>query len=185
MPRPYCRRRVGWMPCRSRFLPEGVDPRTAGVVGLTLDELEAIRLADLLGMYQEEAAQKMGVSRPTFARVLESGRKKVAEALVNGKGLLIEGGPVEMEATAFGPGRIGHPCHRGGEPLTERFDGRRRHGQGMGPAGFCVCPKCGFRKEHLPGVPCVEERCPSCGVALVREGSEHDRLIRERKKPGK
>jgi len=62
-----------------------------------LDELEALRLADLEGLYQEQAAEKMGVSRPTFARILESARKKVAEALVKGKGLVIGGGPVKVE----------------------------------------------------------------------------------------
>ncbi|MGB4704132.1 MAG: ferredoxin [Candidatus Saccharicenans sp.] len=52
---------------------------------------------------------------------------------------------------------------------------------GLGPFGFCLCPKCGHRQPHRPGVPCREERCPNCGTALVREGSEHDRMIKEKK----
>lgn len=64
---------------------------------LTLDEAEAIRLADFEGLYQEEAAQRMGISRPTFGRILESAHRKIAEALISGKLLRIEGGPVYHE----------------------------------------------------------------------------------------
>lgn len=104
MPRPFCRRRVGWQPERFRFFPEGPEPHPSDLITLNLDELEAIRLADLEGLYQEQAAEKMKISRPTFARILESGRKKVAEALVYGKGLVIEGGPVEIEPRGFRTG---------------------------------------------------------------------------------
>lgn len=60
-------------------------------VSLSPDEVEAMRLADLQGLYQEQAAEKMKVSRQTFGRIIESARKKVAEALVQGKALKIEG----------------------------------------------------------------------------------------------
>lgn len=56
------------------------------------------------------------------------------------------------------------------------------HGGGMGAGGYCVCLKCGYRKPHQPGVPCIEEKCPNCGKALMREGSEHYRLAVEKKK---
>jgi uncharacterized protein len=65
------------------------------VVVMSLDEFEALRLADLGGLYQEQAAEKMGVSRPTFSRIVESAHRKVADALVHGKALRIEGGPVQ------------------------------------------------------------------------------------------
>lgn len=58
-------------------------------IELGLDELEAMRLADLEGHYQEEAAAVMGVSRPTFGRIIEAARRKVADALLNGKALAI------------------------------------------------------------------------------------------------
>jgi uncharacterized protein len=61
-----------------------------------LDEFEAVKLADYLEMYQEEAAQKMNVSRQTFGRIIESAHKKIADALINGKALRIEGGLVEV-----------------------------------------------------------------------------------------
>ena len=63
---------------------------------MTLDELEAIRLADLEGHYHEQAARSMDISRPTFGRILEAGRRKVAQALVQGLRLRIEGGPVSQ-----------------------------------------------------------------------------------------
>jgi uncharacterized protein len=68
------------------------------VIVLTLDEFEAIRLADLDGLYQDQAAAAMGVSRPTLSRIVESGRRKVADALVHGKAIRIEGGPVHLAA---------------------------------------------------------------------------------------
>ncbi|MCI4446224.1 MAG: ferredoxin [Candidatus Aminicenantes bacterium] len=52
---------------------------------------------------------------------------------------------------------------------------------GYGPEGYCICPKCGFRKEHQPGVPCIQERCPNCGSALIREGSEHHQQIQKKR----
>jgi len=64
---------------------------------LSLDEYEAIRLKDLLGMEQEDAAHAMGISQPTFHRILRCARKKVADALVNSRALHIEGGNVTME----------------------------------------------------------------------------------------
>ncbi len=60
---------------------------------MTLDEFEALRLADLEGLYQEEAARRMNVSRPTFSRIVDAARRKTADALVHGKALCIEGGP--------------------------------------------------------------------------------------------
>jgi predicted DNA-binding protein (UPF0251 family) len=61
-------------------------------VTLALDEVEALRLADLNGLYQEQAAAQMRISRPTFSRVIEQARRKVADALIHGKALRIEEG---------------------------------------------------------------------------------------------
>jgi predicted DNA-binding protein (UPF0251 family) len=63
---------------------------------LLMDEFEAIRLADLEGLYQEQAAERMNVSRQTFGRIVEAARRKVAKALSDGLALRIEGGEVEM-----------------------------------------------------------------------------------------
>jgi hypothetical protein len=54
-------------------------------------------------------------------------------------------------------------------------------GGGAGARGRCVCPRCGRAEEHVAGVPCMQERCPDCGVAMVREGSPHHQEILERR----
>ena len=96
MARPIHCRRVGSMPQSDYFKPRGIPLSALEEVVLTVDEFEAIRLADLEGLYQEQAAEKMKVSRPTFGRIIESAHRKVAEALVQGKALKIEGGEFEM-----------------------------------------------------------------------------------------
>jgi uncharacterized protein len=78
----------------SYFKPAGTPVSLLEEVALSVDELEALRLADLEGLYQDAAAARMEVSRPTFARIVEASRRKVAEALVHGRALRIGGGPV-------------------------------------------------------------------------------------------
>ena len=75
------------------FKPRGIPLTDLEEVSLSLDEFEAINLADYQGLYHEEAARKMGVSRPTFGRILGAARKKVADAIVRGKALQIEAEP--------------------------------------------------------------------------------------------
>jgi len=96
MARPINCRRVGSMPQSDYFKPRGIPLSMLEEIVLTVDEFEAVRLADLEGLYQEQAAEKMNVSRQTFGRIIESAHKKVAEALVKGKALKIEGGQFEM-----------------------------------------------------------------------------------------
>ena len=96
MPRPTCCRRVGGMPRCGLFRPAGVPCSSLEEIVLTVDEMEALRLADLEGAYQEQAAQQMNISRQTFGRVIESARRKVAQALCWGQALRIEGGAVEV-----------------------------------------------------------------------------------------
>lgn len=98
MPRPFCSRIVAGTPAASIFKPSGVPISELEQIVMTLDEFEALRLADLDGLYQEQAAEKMKISRPTFSRIVDSARRKVADALVHGKALRIEGGPIHMGA---------------------------------------------------------------------------------------
>ncbi len=101
------------------FRPIGRPGRDFEVAVLALDELEAIRLADVEGLYQEAAAQRMGVSRATFARILNRGRTTVAQALLEEQALVLGDGPV-VEAE---PEPLPCPVHEGG----------RRRGRG------CCC----------------------------------------------
>jgi uncharacterized protein len=102
------------MPAASVFKPAGIPVRMLDEVVLALDEFEAIRLADLQGLYHEEAAEKMRVSRPTFGRIIDAARRKVAEAVIMGKALRIAGGPVYAEPEACQhewDGPSGGPAH--------------------------------------------------------------------------
>jgi uncharacterized protein len=101
MARPCKCRRIHGRPCTDYFKPRGVALSELEEVVLTLDELEAMRLADLDGLYQEEAAQKMNISRQTFGNIIESARKKTADAIFNGKALKIEGGVIKMQERSF------------------------------------------------------------------------------------
>jgi predicted DNA-binding protein (UPF0251 family) len=91
MPRKKCCRKVSISPVSEGFSPLGMSKRSSLSIILNLDEFEAIRLADHLGLYHEEAATKMGISRATFGRIVADARGKVADALVNGKRLQIAG----------------------------------------------------------------------------------------------
>ncbi len=98
MPRPHCRRRIAGRPRTNVFKPQGIPMVDLDEVVLALDEFEAVRLADLNGHYQAEAAAEMHVSRATFSRIIESAHRKIADALVHGKAIRIEGGPVKIAA---------------------------------------------------------------------------------------
>ena len=126
MGRPEKLRRISCVAQGRAFKPIGRPASDLEVETLRADELEALRLADYEGLYQEAAAERMGVSRPTFARILDRARSVVARALVEERLLLIGDGPV-----VEGPGKP-MPC-----PVHGR--GRRR-GRGC---------RCGH--DHGPG----------------------------------
>lgn len=88
MPRQKCRRHTSYQPLCTRFAPKDATHNES--VNLLAEEMEALYLMDLLGLYQEEAAGKMKVSRPTFARIIKSARYKVALALLGGQHLTLE-----------------------------------------------------------------------------------------------
>jgi uncharacterized protein len=79
------------------FKPRAVPLSELEELVLAFDELEALRLADLEGLYQENGAARMQISRQTFGNIVKSARKKVADALVNGKAIRIEGGVCSLE----------------------------------------------------------------------------------------
>jgi predicted DNA-binding protein (UPF0251 family) len=96
MPRPQDNRIVHEPPLFSEFKPIGIKGRNLEQILLTLDEFEALRLADSLGLSHAEAADEMEISRSTFTRLIEKARKKVADFLILGKLLTIEGGSIHF-----------------------------------------------------------------------------------------
>ena len=98
MPRPRKRRILDRAPQAAIYKPAGVPLNGLRRVRLLQEELEALRLADLEGLTQEEAARRMGISRSTFQRVVAQARRQVALALAEGHALQIEGGTFEVIA---------------------------------------------------------------------------------------
>ncbi|MEJ5186615.1 MAG: DUF134 domain-containing protein [Candidatus Geothermincolales bacterium] len=139
MPRPHKPKLVSEVPRASYFKPRGIPVHQLQENSLRLEELEALRLVDLEGLYQEEAATRMGVSRQTLQRMLEEARKKVVDALLHGKALKIGGGSYILEDQK-GMYRCGR-C--GGDVPPPR--GRRG-------AGWS-CPKCDNRAPGRKGHP--------------------------------
>jgi len=92
MGRPHKKRVVAYQPGISYFKPRGIPMLDLEEIVLKIDELEAIRLADLEGLSHHDAGQEMGVSRATFGRIIEKARKVVADAMINGKAINVEGG---------------------------------------------------------------------------------------------
>ena len=137
------------------FKPRGIPTTSLETVTLAVDELEALRLKDLEGLEQEYAATRMNVSQPTLHRILESAHRKVADSLVHGKALAIEGGDYEVREgerlfkcyacqsewqEPYGTGRPGEcpKCHSTDFHRARQDGGYSRHGN----AGGC------FRHEH-------------------------------------
>jgi len=94
--RPRKCRLVRSSPLARFYKPRGIPLCDLQVVKLKDEEWEAIQLADHKGLEQEEAAKMMGISRPTFSRVLSSARKAVAKALTEGSALEIDGGDFQV-----------------------------------------------------------------------------------------
>jgi predicted DNA-binding protein (UPF0251 family) len=151
--RPQRFRWVEKIPEINHFKPAGMSSGKSNQVKLTVDELETIRLADLEGLYHKQAGERLNVSRQTFGRIINSAHRKVAEALVMGKSILIEGG----EIMALDQGRE------------------------MAANGYCICPKCDERITHKRGFPCQEESCPKCGQKMMRKGSYHHQQLMEKR----
>lgn len=99
MVRPKKNRIVAALPNITYYKPAGIPLRDLNEVKLSIEEAEALRLKELEELEQSEGAVKMDVSRPTFQRILSSARKKVADALLNGKAIRIEGGNFQIIAT--------------------------------------------------------------------------------------
>lgn len=115
MARPTKWRKIENIPTIPYFVPSETDIAEVPENILKLEELEAIRLKDLEGLEQEECAEKMEVSRPTFQRILLSAREKLADSLINGKTIHIEGGKFTLNICPV-------KCKDCGKEWTESYE---------------------------------------------------------------
>jgi predicted DNA-binding protein (UPF0251 family)/phage FluMu protein Com len=170
------------------FKPIGVPMWEVQQVQLHYEEYEAIVLTDYQRLSQAEAAEKMDVSRPTFTRIYDRARQKMAQALAEGAGLYIDGGEVSFDKewfrclschhvfTAPKTGQVVCPhCkatdvqHINAQFETEQKRGAHGKDRGAGPGGRCYCPQCGREETHKRGVSCNRHRCGTCDVPLQRK----------------
>ena len=124
MSRPKIKRLVYEPPIFSDFKPIGIPGSRLKPEVLGLDEFEALRLADYQGMDHNEAAEEMEISRPTFTRLIEAAREKMAVFIIEGKRLQIEGGQVHFCGNIM-------QCHDCGNMIKTKFD-----------ENISVCPSC-------------------------------------------
>ena len=158
MPRPKRTRRIFFQPDVIYFKPAGIPMRHLKERVLSFDEIEAIRLIDCEEMEQRKAGEKMKISQSTLSRLLKEGRKKLADAIINGQAIKIQGGNFKMvQPTGRGRGR-GMGMGRG-----------RMGGLAAGPGGECICPNCGTKTVHQISIPCYQQECPKCGSNMTRE----------------
>lgn len=123
MPRPFKWRRVCCLPDNNRFGPLNGSTDESGVVQMSVDEYETIRLIDAEGYTQEACAEHMNVSRSTIQSIYDSARKKLSDSLVYGKVLWIEGGEYRLcDGTSRGCGGGGCHRHRCGRNAFEKAE---------------------------------------------------------------
>lgn len=146
MARPTKWRKIEHFPALPYFVPSNKDIPEIEKNILKLEELEAIRLKDLEGMEQEECAARMEVSRPTFQRILISAREKVADSLINGKVILIEGGNFTLNICPV-------KCANCGKEWMESFENLDAI-----KGGEYSCPGCGSPKVFCEQ-NCKEKAC--------------------------
>ncbi len=125
MPRPQKERMVHQPPLFSEFKPIGVYGKMLSETKMTIDEYEAIRLADYEGLDHLQASEEMEISRSSFTRLIESARKKTAETIVKGNKLIIEGGSVHFKRNIL-------KCAKCGYMFEMRMEKQ-----------FSSCPDCG------------------------------------------
>ena len=154
MARPTKWRKIENIPTVPYFIPSDKDIPEVDKNILKLEELEAIRLKDLEGMEQEECAARMEVSRPTFQRILISAREKIADSLINGKSILIEGGNFTLNICPV-------KCSDCGKEWMESFENLDAI-----KSGEYVCPGCGSNQvscgQNCKGKPCRKSCCRRC-----------------------
>ena len=152
--RPRCIRRVEKEPAVSYFKPQGIPLRDLDLVTISLEELESVRLVDLEGLNQEDAAQRMGISRRALWEDLQNARRKIAEGLVQGKAIEIKGGNYSVER----PIRfVCSVCHAEWEAFVSS-------------GGQALCPKCGGNDVLVSSENVRDSKRKGCCNGRCRKG---------------
>jgi len=165
-------RKMDIPPAMVGYKPFGIPFSKLGSVDLLFEEYESIRLADYLNLNQEEAAVKMGISRPTFTRIYDKARKTIAQALTEGKIIYIKGGSVEFEKEWFRCNECDetfdnesevepNSCNScNSDNITNVSDvySHQKHDDKK----YCFCLDCDIKVEHIKGTPCRNIMCPKC-----------------------
>lgn len=187
MSRPRRSRNIFRPPLVGGYLPYGSSMGAQESISLLFEEFEAIRLADYEKLSQQDAAFRMGISRPTFSRVYDMARQKLAKAVVEGLPFKIEGGNISFSElwykcnqchTSFSATANNEPANC---PVCRSLDFKKISYQATDintellprPAvhhtGFCICSRCGLRISHQSGIPCRSLICPYCSTRMIRE----------------
>ena len=204
-PRPKRNRKLSEPPIVTGFIPRDGDFNIQDAVLLHMEEYESIKLADYEGLTQLEASKRLGVSRPTFTRIYDAARKKVAKAFVENKCISVEGGDVSFTDnwyycnhcnTVFKnkdkiltnivcpvctESNISTFQNSGNWPINVMRRKTRKGGR-QNMEGNCICPKCEMKVPHEAGIPCSTFLCPDCDIRMIRENSEHHKLIINKRK---
>lgn len=178
MPRRKLLRKVMGPPRVKGFLPMGTESHGSPVL-MGFEEYEAIRLCDFDGYHHAEAARIMNVSRPTFARIYDEARRKVARAFISAVPLVFEGSMIYYESEwyhcekcrcrfnhlekAKAPSRCAL-CGSGGISPVKDAVKQEEH------VLRCICRACGEKKEVPSGMPCSQAVCDKCGSRMIRKG---------------
>jgi uncharacterized protein len=186
-PRPLRLRKISNPPSVSGFKPYGNKRNTAKSESIFLhyEEFEALRLCDYEMLNHHQASVQMDVSRPTLTRIYAKARQKIAEALVLGRQIIIEGGKIYFDSDWYSCSSCGcffnnpdkqaviKECPLCKSADFSHFDQQPEETE-ESPARCndkCVCPACGYEKPHQFGHPCKEETCSACGRKMLRKGS--------------
>ncbi|MFH2143548.1 MAG: DUF134 domain-containing protein [Bacteroidota bacterium] len=194
-PRPIRLRKVSNPPVISGFKPYGNKTIEKNIKSIFLqyEEYEALRLCDFEMLNHHQASVLMDVSRSTLTRIYAKARHKIADAIVNGKQIVIEGGKVYFDSDWYECSTCGcffnNPEKQNDIkscPLCNStfFSNCKQlpdqpEDLHLRCNDVCICPQCGFEQEHQLGKPCNSEICPQCKINLCRKGSPHSNKFKK------
>jgi len=183
-------RKVGSPPVVKGFKPIGNPNKEVNIVSILYEEYESFRLVDYSGLRQEEAANIMNVSRPTFTRIYNSCLKKLAKAFAEGNSIHIEGGNVKFDKQWYRCNdctTVFHHHHDEenqeclsceseniehiNKSIRDWKENQSNETTKIVPKEYCICPNCNFEQSHKIGVPCFTLACPDCNTPLIRKGN--------------